>query len=102
MVREEIYQVQEIFQIDQTDRTDEVAPTAQVPPTDEVSPRESLLSSDSNEYLELARLRTLSSGRYADDDSDYNDPHYYNFLSNDLRNGHSAPQIWITLPSHIK
>ena len=59
MSKEEIYQVQ----TDQV-QTDHV-------PSDQVSPRESLLS-DENEYLELRRLRTLSSGRYGDEDSDYN------------------------------
>ena len=37
-----------------------------------LSPRESILS-DENEYLELQRLRTLSSGRYGDKNSDYNE-----------------------------
>ena len=65
MSKEEIYQVQ----TDQV-QTDHV-------PKDQVSPRESLLS-DENEYLELRRLRTLSSGRYGDEDSDYNEEvHYY-------------------------
>ena len=54
------------------------------------STRESIL--DENDYLELQRLRTLSSGRFGDEDSDYNEEMlYYNFIA--FRNAHSAPHI---------
>ena len=65
------------------------------PSVQDPSPRESLSIKMSNDYMELQRLPTISSGWLADEDSDMNsEVHYYNFPL--IRNAHSAPNILAT------